>query len=280
MQWFIVNGEVVPAHEARLHVSDLCLLRGYGLFDFFLVKRGLPLFVEDHLSRFFHSAERLGIAPPLTREGLAAEIGRLIALNAISEGAIKLLLTGGYAEDGFSPGAPNLVLLAQSYKVPSPEQYQAGVNLLPFRYTRDLPDVKTVNYAQVLALQPALKAAGAADVLWHDGEVISESSRSNVFVLTGGVLRTPARNILAGVTRKQVLALAREFTSVEESDVSLASLAEAREVFMTSSTKRVLAVTRLDGKPVGDGRPGALTLELAKRLEAHVAAYLEAAAQR
>jgi len=187
MQWFIVNGEVVPAHEARLHVSDLCLLRGYGLFDFFLVKRGLPLFVEDHLSRFFHSAERLGIAPPLTREGLAAEIGRLIALNAISEGAIKLLLTGGYAEDGFSPGAPNLVLLAQSYKVPSPEQYQAGVNLLPFRYTRDLPDVKTVNYAQVLALQPALKAAGAADVLWHDGEVISESSRSNVFVLTGGV---------------------------------------------------------------------------------------------
>jgi D-alanine transaminase/branched-chain amino acid aminotransferase len=120
--------------------------------------------------------------------------------------------------------------------------------------------------------------AGAADVLWHDGEVISESSRSNLFVLTSdGVLRTPARNILAGVTRKQVLELAREFTSVQESDVPLASLATAREVFMTSSSKGVLAVTRLDGKPVGDGRPGALTQELAKRLEAHVAAYLEAA---
>jgi D-alanine transaminase/branched-chain amino acid aminotransferase len=280
MQWFIVNGEVVSANEARLHVSDLCLLRGYGLFDFFLVKRGLPLFVEDHLSRFFHSASRLGIAPPLTREALAAEVKRLIALNTIAEGAIKLLLTGGYAEDGFSPGTPNLVLLAQSYQSPSPEQYQAGVNLLPFRYTRDLPDVKTVNYAQVLALQPALKAAGAADVLWHDGEVISESSRSNVFVLIDGVLRTPARNVLAGVTRKQVLGLAREFTSVEESDVSLASLATAHEMFMTSSSKGVLAVTRLDGKPVGDGRPGALTRELAKRLEAHIAAYLEAAARR
>lgn len=278
MQWFIVNGEAVLSHEARLHVSDLCLLRGYGLFDFFLVKRGLPLFVEDHLSRFFHSAGRLSIAPPLTREELAAEIGRLIALNNISEGAIKLLLTGGYAEDGFSPGAPNLVLIAQTYQSPSPEQYQVGVNLLPYRYTRDLPDVKTVNYAQVLALQPALKAAGAADVLWHDGEVISESSRSNLFVLTGdGVLRTPARNILAGVTRKQVLEVARKFTPVEEGDVSLASLATASEMFMTSSTKGVLAVTKLDGRPVGDGRPGKLTQELARRLEAHVAAYLEAA---
>ncbi len=278
MHWFIVNGEVVPAREARLHVSDLCLLRGYGLFDFFLIKRGLPLFVEDHLSRFFHSAERLGIASPLTRAALQAEIRRLIGLNHLAEGAIRLLLTGGYAEDGFSPGAPNLVLIAQTYQKPSPEQYQTGVKLLPFRYTRDLPDVKTVNYAQVLALQPALQAAGAADVLWHDGEVISESSRSNVFVLTNdGVLRTPARNILAGVTRKQVLAIARRFTLVEESDVSLASLATAREVFMTSSSKGVLAVTRLDGRPVGDGRPGELTQELAKRLEAHVAAYLEAA---
>lgn len=278
MRWFIVNGEVVSAREARLHVSDLCLLRGYGLFDFFLVERGLPLFVEDHLGRFFHSASRLGIASPLAREQLAAEIRRLIALNTIAEGAIKLLLTGGYAEDGFSPGTPNLVLLAQPYQSPSPEQYQAGVNLLPFRYTRDLPDVKTVNYAQVLALQPTLRAAGAADVLWHDGEVISESSRSNVFVLTNdGVLRTPARNVLAGVTRKHVLELAREFTSVEEGDVPLASLATAHEMFMTSSSKGVLAVTRLDGKPVGDGRPGELTRELHERFKAHVAAYLEAA---
>jgi D-alanine transaminase/branched-chain amino acid aminotransferase len=109
--------------------------------------------------------------------------------------------------------------------------------------------------------------------------VISESSRANVFVLTGGVLRTPTRNILAGITRKHVLELARAFTPVEEGDVPLASLATAHEMFMTSSTKGVLAVTRLDGKPVGDGRPGPLTQELAKRLEAHIAAYLEAAAQ-
>jgi D-alanine transaminase/branched-chain amino acid aminotransferase len=115
-------------------------------------------------------------------------------------------------------------------------------------------------------------------VLWHDGELISESSRSNVFVLgSDGVLRTPARNILAGVTRKHVLALAGELVPVEACDVPLASLAHAREMFMTSTTKGVLPVTRVDGRPIGDGRPGPLTRALQARLSAHVEVYLQAA---
>lgn len=280
MRYFAVNGELLAAEEAALHVSDLGFARGYALFDFFLVKRGVPLFVEDYLDRFFRSAELLGIEPPMPRDTLKTHLFELLAANRAAESSLKLFLTGGYSSDGFTPTQPNLVVTQQPPPHYDPSAFRDGVQLLSHPYVRDIPEVKTTNYAKVLSLRPQLQRAGAMDVLWHGGGLITESSRSNVFVVDHDhVIYTPDKNVLKGITRKHILALARESFEVRIEDVPLAALQDAKEVFMTSSTKGVMPITKIDGNPVGEGVPGEVSRALAARFQAHVDAYLASQAE-
>src|SRR6478609_11290327 len=97
-----VNNEIVDISEALLHVSDLAVQRGYGIFDFFKIENGHPFFLQDHLDRFFESARILKLSVPLLREEIEQLIHQLIARNAMPESGIKLILTGGYSTDGYT----------------------------------------------------------------------------------------------------------------------------------------------------------------------------------
>lgn len=276
---YLINGQPVPANEALLHVSDLAILRGYGLFDFFRVLDSVPVFVDDYLERFFRSAALLHLPSPVDADALKQQLMRLLSLNETRHAGVKIVLTGGYSPDGFTPGEPNLLLIQQSLPTYDPALFRRGAHLMTCRYTRDLPEVKSLNYLKALSLQLELRSAGATDVLYHDGTHISESSRSNIFIVDDkGTIRTPSRNILKGVTRKHVLELARQKFDVAEDDVTLEQTLRAPEVFMTSSTKGVMPVTIIDGKPIGNGSPGEVTRALGAMFEAHVGAYVAARA--
>jgi D-alanine transaminase/branched-chain amino acid aminotransferase len=276
MNYIAIDGELVKADEARLHVSDLGLLRGYALFDFFRVSRGVPLFLDDYLTRFFRSAERLAIPVPLGRAALTQLIETLLAANQQPESAVRMVLTGGYSDNGFTPGKPNLIVMQHEAPRYPETLFTQGAHLMSYPYVRDIPEVKSTNYALVLALQPKLKELGALDVIWHDGKIISESSRSNVFIVDAeGVVRTPARNVLLGITRQRVLELARERYPTREDAITLEELRRAREVFLTSTTKGIMPVSMLDGEPIGGGKPGPVTLELRAALAATAQRYLE-----
>jgi branched-chain amino acid aminotransferase len=279
MNYIAIDGELVKADEARLHVSDLGLLRSYALFDFFRVSRGVPLFLEGYLTRFFRSAERLAIPVPLGREALMQLIETLLAANQQPESAIRMVLTGGYSNNGFTPsGRPNLIVMQHEAPHYPEKLFTEGAHLMGYPYVRDIPEVKSTNYALVLALQPKLKALDALDVIWHNGGVISESSRSNVFIVDAdGVVRTPAKNVLMGITRQRVLELAKERYPTREDDITLEELRSAHEVFLTSTTKGVMPVTKLDGEPLGGGKPGPVTLELREALAAMAQRYVEEA---
>jgi D-alanine transaminase/branched-chain amino acid aminotransferase len=278
MQYVIVNGETVSASEASLRVTDLGLLRGYAVFDYFRVLKGTPLFLEDYLSRFENSVRHLGYALPVSRGQLEAQVQLLIASNRLDDAGVQLLLTGGYSEDGFTPAAPNLVLLARPLKPLGATLYSDGARLITHQYRRDIPEAKTTNYAVAIHLLPKQREFGAIDVLYHNGEVIYETARSNIFVLRrDGVLVTPKRDVLPGITRKHVLNLARALTKVEETDVYLSELQSAQEVFITSSLKGVMPITHIDAQPVADGKVGRLSQTLKARFEAHVHDYLSAA---
>lgn len=277
MHYVIINGEVVDAQTASLHVSDLGLLRGYAVFDFFRVLGGVPLFLEDYLARFARSVALLGCTLPVRQSALKELVFTLIRRNQLKDAGVQLLLTGGYAEDGFTPSTPNLVLLARPLKPLDAALYRQGAGLISHRYRRELPEAKTTNYAVAISLLPKQRAAGAVDVLYHDGQRIYETARSNIFVLRrDGVLATPAREVLPGVTRKQLLALAHELVEVRETDITLDELAAAQEVMITSTLKGVLPITHIDGRPVGDGQVGRLSQALKARFEAHVQHYLAA----
>jgi branched-chain amino acid aminotransferase len=278
MQYFIINGETVSAQDASLKVTDLGLLRGYAVFDYFRVLKRTPLFLDDYLARFENSVRHLGYTLPVSQVTLKAQVFELIRNNQIENAGIQLLLTGGYSEDGFTPAEPNLVLLARPLKSQNAAHYTEGTGLITYQYRRDIPEAKTTNYAVAIHLLPKQKEFGAIDVLYHNGEILYETARSNIFVLRrDGTLTTPQRNVLPGVTRKHVLQIAKGVTEVNETDVQLSDLEDAKEVFITSSLKGVMPITHIDGRPVADGKVGSLSKTLRERFEAHVEEYLSAA---
>lgn len=274
MDQLIVNGSLVSTSEARVFVNDLALLRGYGVFDFFRVVEGEPLFVADYLRRFANSARLLGLELPVSLADLEGQVRRVIEANALENAGMHLLLTGGYSSDGLTPGLPNLVVQPRAVKPLAPEVFTEGAALIAHAYARDLPEAKTIHYVTAIRLLPEQRAAGAVDVLYHQGGLVSETARSNVFIVENGRLRTPGRGVLPGVTRKQVLELAQDLCEVREDDVALAELLEADEVFITSSLKGVMPVVRLGGDAVGGGRPGPITRALMVAFERRVREYL------
>jgi branched-chain amino acid aminotransferase len=277
MNLVMVSGSLVPQGEARLPVSDLALLRGYGVFDFFRVVQGQPLFVRDYLRRFARSAALLGLPLPDLAE-VEAQVRAVIAANELRDAGLHLLLTGGDSPDGVSPGTPCLVMQPRPVKPNPPNLYAAGARLISYPHARELPEAKSINYLTAVRLQGEQRAAAAIDILYHQGGLISETARSNVFVVRGGTLKTPGQGVLAGVTRMRVLELARGICPVQEADVTLDELFAADEVFITSSLKGVMPIVAVDGREVGGGRPGPLTKALMAAFAECVEAYL--AAQR
>jgi D-alanine transaminase/branched-chain amino acid aminotransferase len=270
-----LHEEILPLESAYLHVSDLAIQRGYGIFDFFKTQHGQPLFLEDYLNRFYASALLMGLEVPLSEEELVSTITRLVQMNGLSDSGVKMILTGGYSENGYNPGPPNLIMLEQPLTLPSEAQVTTGIKVITHEYVRELAAAKTINYTVGIRLIQQVKAKAADDVLYHQNGVVSEFPRSNFFLVKqDNTIVTPAQEILKGITRKNVLELANKKYQVEEGTVTLEDIAQAKEAFMTSTTKRVLPIVAIDGKPVGDGKPGAVTLELLQDLialeEAHV----------
>jgi D-alanine transaminase/branched-chain amino acid aminotransferase len=247
-----LNDSFVPASEAALGVSDLAIQRGYGIFDYFKTIDGKPIFLDDHLDRFFHSAGRMRLDVGHTRDMLTTILAELISRNGISDSGIRITLTGGLSPDGISPGRPNLVI-TQHPLAPPGRQCVAPVRLVSYPHQRQLPDIKTIDYLMAIHLQPYVLDRGAFDVLYHRNRIITECPRRNFFIVTAkGALATPADHILKGITRKHVLKLAAAAgLPVGERDIRLDELRSAREAFITSTSLHVVPVSHVDGIPIG-----------------------------
>ncbi|MGV3657383.1 MAG: aminotransferase class IV, partial [Chitinophagaceae bacterium] len=174
-----------------------------------------------------------------------------------------MILTGGYSPDSYQPASPNLVLLQQPLQLPPAEKFKAGVKVITHTYQRELPEVKSTNYLMGIWLQQQVRAHHAADVLYQQNGIVSEFPRANVFIVTKrGKLVTPAQNILKGITRMKLLQLAQKDFEVEERAVHLDEVKDAAEVFMTSTTKRLLPISHVDDVVIGAGHAGPVTTQL------------------
>lgn len=267
VRFSILGNKLVPAADASLHVSDLSVQRGYGVFDFFKIADGHPYFLNDHLDRFYQSAGILKLDVPYSREEIEELVYQLIDRNAMPASGIKIILTGGYSEDGYQPTAPNLIMTQHTLKLPLKDQVEKGIRIITYPYVKELPAAKSINYMMGIWLLDHLREEDAADVLYYHDDIISEFPRCNVFIVDQqGSLLTPSRNILSGVTRKNVIAIASGEMTVLEKDITLDDLYSAREVFLTSTTKRVLPVVEVDRRTVADGKPGLVALSLLNKL--------------
>jgi branched-chain amino acid aminotransferase len=261
-----LNNKFIEDDQAFLHVSDLSIQRGYGIFDFLRTMDGAPLFMDDHLDRFYASADALHLPVKKSREELSPIIHELIKRSSLSEAGIRITLTGGYSTDSYQIAEPNLVITCNPVKISTQNDFEKGVSIITHEYQRELPHVKSINYLMAVWLQPLLKDKQADDLLYHRNNIITEFPRSNVFIVTAGnKLVTPARNVLKGITRKNILSLAKEIAQVEERDIIVEELSDAPEVFLTATTKKIMPVIRINNKMVGNGKPGPVTTKLYKK---------------
>ncbi len=262
-----INGVFVPFEQSFLSVSDLSIQRGYAIFDFFLVKEGIAPFLSDHLDRFIRSAALLSLDLPYSKAELAKIVKGLIAKNGLRNSSVKMLLTGGIAKDDFtlSPTGTTLIVINKPFELILPDWWKNGGSLISCNYQREIPEAKTINYLRSVRWSQRLLETKAAEILYLDRNWVRECSRSNIFYVKDQIVYTPKSYILAGVTRKRILQLPG-FT-VEQRNFKMKELLEADEVFITSTTKGVLPIVKIDSTVIGDGRIGMITKAIREAIQ-------------
>lgn len=276
MTKFIINDQIVDQDKAFVHVSDLALLRAYGIFDFFRTDGLQPVFFEDHIDRFFRSANIMRLKCPVDKENLKSLILDLISQNKIENSGVRLVLTGGESPDGYTIGNPKLIVSNEPIKPLPEEHFSKGIKLISHEYLRDIPEVKTINYLMGIYNMPKIKANGAVDQLYHWKGKISELTRSNFFVVDeNNKIITAANRILKGVNRKYVLQIAKQKFEVEERDIYMEELVQAKEAFITGTTKMIMPVHQIDDIVIGNGKPGSVTKDLQITFSEFIAQHLQ-----
>ena len=272
-----INGTFVPMAEAKVSIEDRGFQFGDGVYEVIRTYRGRPFELEAHLARLDRSATALDLKQPYSHDDWTRHILEGIRRAAYPESKIYVQITRGVAprDHAYSDDAtPTVVMTVREFHPLDRSVQVAGVEAIT---TEDIRwgrcDIKSVNLlANVLARQQVKQAQVFEAILVNEG-LVTEGAVSNVMVVQGGTVVTAPQGprILSGITRTVVLDLARsEGLPVQERFVSQADLYEADEVFLTGTTVEVLAVIRVDGKIIGDGRPGLIAQRLAARFTSRV----------
>lgn len=252
------NGQFIDESKASISIHNLGLQRGFGIFDLFRARNSTPTFFEDHLERFNRSQGFLDLDIHISKDEMREAVDILQEKNGFNASTFRLMLLGD-GEDSDEILKPLFYILNVDMKgFTNPPT----ANLILHEHLREYPSIKSINYMTSYHLHRARNQAKAIDVLYHNNGVLTEASRSNVFVVIDGVLFTPADNILLGITRKNVLTIANSVMPVKVQDVTLEMLANADEVFITSTIKEVLPIVEIDQKGVGGGQIGAYTKQI------------------
>lgn len=242
------DGQFKEINNLHLPIADLGVQRGYGIFDFLRTNKNYAVFLADHLDRFYNSAAVMHLPIEHTRAEIISIVNHLIAENKLQFSGIKLILTGGDAADGYTISTPRLSIFQQVLQPPPISIPEKGIHLVSRAYQRQLPSVKTTDYLMAIWLQPWLNEQKGDDLLYYNEHSVTECPRANIFMVTkNNVIVTPKENMLWGITRKNIISLAQTMGfSLEERNIPLEELYTAKEVFISSSTKRIMPVKQID----------------------------------
>jgi len=259
-----LNGEFLPLAEARVPVLDRGFIFGDGVYEVIPVY-GRALFrLKEHLARLAYSLKSIRLANPHDDAAWRTLLRSLVDRNPWEDQSVYLQVTRGVAprshEFPKSPVAPTVLMIANPLRSPTAEQRTQGVAVVTredYRWRRC--DIKSVSLLANCLLRQEAEDAGAAETLLIRDGWVTEASSCNVFLVKDGVIATPPKDnlILPGITYDLVLELAREAEiPAEVRRVAATEPASADEVWISSSTREVLPVTKIDGRAVGAGKPG------------------------
>lgn len=278
-----VNGAFITLEEAVIPMLDQGFLYGFGLFETVLVKDGYPGFLQRHFERMFASANILSISVFFSANEIAGMIEETINKNKVKNGSVRLTLSAGVdtealpgcAKTGSRAGKsqstqPALVIFTRQPLAYSPDHYRYGlsagfVNIRRNEYS-PLVRLKTLNYLENLLAKKEARARGWDEALFlNTAGNLAEGSVSNIFLVKENQIITPDVNqgLLPGIARQVVLEkCVSTWIPVQERVICPQEIWEADECFLTNSLMGVMPLVKVNGHPIGDGRPGKITKKL------------------
>jgi branched-chain amino acid aminotransferase len=264
----LLNGSLVDDANLSLSPRDLGYLRGFGVFDYFVTYGGVPFHLEDHIDRLLESCRLIGLQSPGTRESLCESVHSLLNAQLVPpDYGVRIIVSGGVGPDSLTCDlrGPTVLIMTEPRPAPPAEWYERGGGVTTYEHLRFCPEAKSLNYIVGVAQIAAARRQGALEVVYHADGLLLEGATSNIFLVKDGVLRTPKSRILSGVTRKVVLEKLRLTQPIRVEDIPYKDLFSSDEAFLTGSTKEILPITRIDGRPVASGEPGPVTREVMLR---------------
>ena len=260
-----VNGEFVAVEEARISPFDRGFIFGDGVYEVIPVYDGKPLRLREHLLRLQRSMDFVDLHNPYALEQWQTLIAQLVSKNGGGNVGVYIQVTRGVAKRDFAPPkgiAPTVFMMANTLPTPTRELYEKGlscVSLDDFRWERC--HVKATSLLGAVLLKHETNQQNADECVLFRNGYLTESSASNICAVKNGVILCPPKDnlILPGITYDLMMELATKASlPLEVRRVSRKEVRGADELWLTSSTKEVIAITTLDGKPVGKGKPGAM----------------------
>jgi len=275
-----LDGEYLPRSQAKISVYDHGVLYGDGVFEGIRLYDGNIFRLKEHLDRLWASAHSIMLDIPLSRAEMTEAVCETCRRNSLTDGYIRLVVTRGVGDLGIAPWlckkASVFVIAARIQMYPQ-EMYDKGLDIVTAATRRVAPDVfsarvKSLNYLNNILGKINAKNSGVLEALMLNKEgFVVEATADNVFVVKHGELVTPPAYLgaLRGITRDCVMELARdEGRVVREELISLYEVYDADEVFLTGTGAEIIAVVKVDGRPIGNGKPGGVTRSILERFRA------------
>lgn len=269
-----LNGEFVPEEQAVVSVFDHGLLYGDGVFEGIRAYYNRVFKLREHIVRLYESARSIGLEIPMTMAEMEEVVLETCRRNGLRDAYIRLVVTRGPGDLGLDPrkcSRPTIFCIAASIQLYPEELYEKGLELVTVATRRNLPEacnprVKSLNYLNNIYAKMEANLVGAPEAVMLNQEgYVAEATGDNIFIVKNGVLITPPPHvgILEGITRNTVMEIARQKgIQVEEKLFTRHDIYTADECFLTGTAAEVIPAVKLDGRVIGDGRPGEITREL------------------
>ena len=275
MGTYYIDGEFVPSSEAAIPVTDLAVLRGFGVFDFMRTYGGRPFHLDSHINRLMNSARLIGLGCPWSYDEIYEIANQTLAKNDYPESNVRLVITGGDSDDSITPGSkPRLMVMVNPIKTFPESWYQDGVKIITVEINRYNPGAKSIDYIRAIQSLQQAKKFDAVEAVYLDqkGNVL-EGTTSNLFAVIDGEIITPEEDILPGITRDVVLDIAASDYPIQLRAISRQELLEADELFLSSSNKEVLPVVMVDNQEIAHGAVGSVTSHVMELFRKYTALY-------
>ncbi|MBX6352499.1 MAG: branched-chain-amino-acid transaminase [Thermoflavifilum sp.] len=273
-QWIFMNGEFVAKEDAKVSVYDHGFLYGDGVFEGIRAYAGNVFKLHEHLVRLYESAKSILLEIPYSLEEMQQIVVDTVRKNELQDAYIRLVVSRGVGNLGLDPftcGRPQVICIAEQLALYPKEFYDNGMEIVtvPTRRNRSdvlNPKIKSLNYLNNVLVKIEAHLAGVGEALMLNSEgYVAECSGDNIFIVRRGELWTPPSYLgaLEGITRNAIIDLARELGYVvHEEPFTRHDVYVAEEVFLTGTAAEVVPVVKVDGRVIGDGKPGPHTHRL------------------